>query len=89
MPKRNKKSRAAEDRRYSQEVGRVLADRINERRARRGLPADPRLDVALDKTWAEMTSEERSGQVALREETTRALEESIAYHQARIAAGYD
>ena len=34
----------------------MLADRINEGRARQGLGPDPRLEVALNKTWREMTA---------------------------------
>ncbi len=85
MAKRKRETRTPEDRARSEQVGRDLADRINERRARSGLPADPRLEVALRKTWREMTPDERVGQRALEDETARALEERIAYRRARVA----
>jgi hypothetical protein len=86
MAKRKKpKIRTAEDRARSQRVGRMLVERINHHRGRLGLPPDPRLEVALNKTWQEMTSEERVAERARRDEVTRDLEERIAYWDARVA----
>ena len=89
MARKKKKSEiwTAEDRARSRDVGRMLADRINEHRARSGLPPDPRLEVALKKTWQEMTPEERAAERERREETTRMLEERIAYYEARLTGG--
>jgi len=67
------------------DIGRELVDRINERRVERGLAPDPRLEVALNKPWKEMTPEERVAERERRDETTRMLEERIAYYQARLA----
>ncbi len=80
-----RKKRTPEEQQRSRDIGRQLADRVNEGRARRGLPPDPRLEVALNKTWREMTPEERVAERARYEETTRALEERIAYWRARVA----
>lgn len=73
------------DRSRARGVGRELADRINEYRARQGLGPDPRLEVALTKTRGEMTPAERAADRELRAETTRMLEERIADHQARVS----
>jgi hypothetical protein len=81
----SRKKRTPEEEQRSRDIGRELADRINEGRARRGLPPDPRLEVALRKTWREMTRDERDGQRALEAETARALEERVAYWEARVA----
>jgi len=86
MAKRKRDTRTPEERARSKEIGRQLADRINEGRARQGLGPDPRLEVALNKTWREMTPEERAAERERQEETTRMLEERIAYYEARRAA---
>ena len=80
-----RKKKTPDEQQRSRDLGRELADRINEGRARRGLPPDPRLEVALHKTWREMTPEERVAERARYDETTRALEERVAYWQARVA----
>jgi hypothetical protein len=82
--KRNKKP-TPEERARSKDVGRKLVERINHHRATMGLEPDPRLDVALNKTWREMTAEERAAERERQEEATRMLEERIAYHEARLA----
>jgi hypothetical protein len=46
---------------------------------------DPRLELTLDKTWREMSPEERAAERKRQEETTRMLEERIAYYEARRA----
>jgi hypothetical protein len=83
--KKRKKTSTPEERARSKEVGRRLAERINHHRARMGLEPDPRLEVALNKTWRQMTAEERAAERERQEETTRMLEERIAYHEARLA----
>ena len=86
MANRKKRdTRTPEERARSKEIGRRLVDRINEGRARQGLGPDPRLEVALNKTWREMTPEEQVAERERQEETTRMLEERIAYHEARRA----
>jgi len=85
MPKKKRDMRTPEERARSKEIGRMLADRINEGRARQGLGPDPRLEVALNKIWREMTPEERAAERERQEETTRMLEERIAYHAAKVA----
>jgi hypothetical protein len=76
-----------DDRARSREVGRKLAERINYHRAKLGLEPDPRLAVAVEKSWREMSLAERAAERARREETTRMLKERIAYHEARVARG--
>ena len=82
--KRKKQIRTPDDRARSREVGRKLVERINYHRVKLGLEPDPRLEVALNKSWQEMTPEERAAERARREETTRKLLERIAYYEARL-----
>jgi hypothetical protein len=49
-------------------------------------PADPRLEVALNTTWDEMTPGDRAAERARDDETTHMLEERIAYREARLAS---